>query len=178
MDRRVRRTVHALQGALIELILERGFEAITVSDITERADVGRSTFYAHFADKEDLLQGSLEQLRHLLEASPSDRPGVHPALAFALPMLEHAAEMRPLFAATDGRRSGELIQDLVNDIWADLIRTRWAGADERAVRAVAGAFGATLRWWLTRAPELAPSEVDERFRALMEPALRNVPFAC
>ncbi|MEV0436461.1 MULTISPECIES: TetR/AcrR family transcriptional regulator [Nocardia] len=54
-DRRVRRTRDALHRALIELMIERGYERVTVSDIIERADVGRSTFYAHYRDKDDLL---------------------------------------------------------------------------------------------------------------------------
>ena len=52
-DRRVRRTRHLLQEALQELILEHGYDSVTVQDILDRADVGRSTFYAHFRDKDD-----------------------------------------------------------------------------------------------------------------------------
>ena len=104
LDRRVRRTQHALRTALIELTLEKGFEAVTILEITERADVGRSTFYAHFADKEDLLQDSIEMLhRHLEErirARDTRLNGeVHPALAFCLPMLEHILDARELFDA-------------------------------------------------------------------------------
>lgn len=57
-DRRVRRTRRALHQALIGLMLERGYARITVQDILDRADVGRSTFYAHFRNKDDLLVGS------------------------------------------------------------------------------------------------------------------------
>lgn len=54
-DRRVRRTRDSLHRALIELMIERGYDRVTVSDIIARADVGRSTFYAHYRDKDDLL---------------------------------------------------------------------------------------------------------------------------
>ncbi|MET9214601.1 MULTISPECIES: TetR/AcrR family transcriptional regulator [unclassified Nocardia] len=54
-DRRVRRTRDNLHRALIELMIERGYDRVTVSDVIERADVGRSTFYAHYRDKDDLL---------------------------------------------------------------------------------------------------------------------------
>ena len=56
-DRRVRKTRKALRDALVELTLEKGYAAVTVGDIADRADVGRTTFYAHFTDKEDLLLG-------------------------------------------------------------------------------------------------------------------------
>lgn len=179
VDRRVARTRRALEGALIELIVEQGFEATTVSQITERADVGRSTFYAHYADKEDLLQGAVETLRELLEsavAEAPERPGVHPALAFCLPMVEHAAEMQPLFRAMVGRHSGDLMLEFAHDVWCDFIRARWEDADELAVQAIAGAFGRTLHWWFQAAPEVSPAEVDRRFRALVEGGLGTRGF--
>jgi AcrR family transcriptional regulator len=54
-DRRIRRTRAALHQALISLILERGYEAVTIKDVVDRANVGRSTLYAHYPSKEDLL---------------------------------------------------------------------------------------------------------------------------
>lgn len=61
-DRRVRRTRAALRKALVELVLDKGFQAVTVEEITERADIGRATFYAHYRDKEDLLVGIVRDL--------------------------------------------------------------------------------------------------------------------
>jgi AcrR family transcriptional regulator len=54
-DRRIQRTCKALRTALLELIKEKGYDAISIEDITERANVGRATFYLHYKDKEDLL---------------------------------------------------------------------------------------------------------------------------
>lgn len=172
-DRRIRRTQEALRRALFELILDRGFEAVTVSEIAERADVGRSTFYKHYADKEDLLQGAMEGLKlHLearVEAARGRSAGGHPALAFCLPMLEHAAAHKELFGAMSGRRGGVLVQDFAHDIWVGLIRANWKNADELAVQAIAGAFGSAISWWLFKAPALTPFEVEQRFRAFIEP---------
>lgn len=70
-DRRVRRTRHAMHRALIELMMERPYDRITVSDVIARADVGRSTFYAHYRDKDDLLVVSCgEHLREEIARSP------------------------------------------------------------------------------------------------------------
>jgi AcrR family transcriptional regulator len=177
-DRRVARTKRALERAMVDLILEKGFESTNISEIAERANVGRSTFYTHYADKEDLLQGALEQLKADLQswsegARLSEGANVHAALAFCLPMLEHAQENRRLFEAMAGRRSGYLFMELIHEVWADLVRSGWPGADEIAVQAIAGGLGSTLVWWLTKEPELPPAEVDRRFRALIEPALRE-----
>lgn len=61
-DRRVRRTRRALQDALIKLILEEGYDSVTIEEITERADLGRTTFYLHFRDKEELLMQAIDTI--------------------------------------------------------------------------------------------------------------------
>ena len=68
MDRRVSRTRTALQQAHLGLILKQGYETTTVEDICEAANVGRSTFYAHFRGKDDLKRSGLDQLRAQLLA--------------------------------------------------------------------------------------------------------------
>jgi AcrR family transcriptional regulator len=62
MDPRIRRTRGYIQGAFRELLNEKGFKSITVREITERAEVNRATFYAHYADKYDLLNVTLEAI--------------------------------------------------------------------------------------------------------------------
>ncbi len=72
-DRRVRRTRTALHKALIELMIERGYDKVTVQDVLDRADVGRSTFYAHFRSKDDLLVVSgTEFLKTAIEQRDAD----------------------------------------------------------------------------------------------------------
>src|SRR5437667_12756071 len=59
-DRRVRRTQHLLARALIALTLEKGYEAVTIRDITECADIGYATFFRHYRDKDELLEDVLD----------------------------------------------------------------------------------------------------------------------
>src|SRR6266699_5908998 len=66
IDRRISRTRMLLQHALNSLILKKGYEAITIKDICDAANVGRSTFYAHYTSKDDLKRSGLEHLRRLL----------------------------------------------------------------------------------------------------------------
>jgi AcrR family transcriptional regulator len=54
-DRRVGRTRRLLRSALVQLVREKGYDAVTIQDIADRADVGRTTFYLHYTSKEDLL---------------------------------------------------------------------------------------------------------------------------
>jgi AcrR family transcriptional regulator len=64
LDRRVHRTRRLLKEALYALILEKGYDAVTIEALTSRADLGRTTFYLHYKDKEDLL---LESIRELID---------------------------------------------------------------------------------------------------------------
>src|SRR5262245_28174814 len=66
-DRRVKKTLQLLQNALVELISEKGYDDVTIQDILDRADVGRSTFYAHFENKDQLLHYILLRLREVFE---------------------------------------------------------------------------------------------------------------
>src|SRR4051812_36055234 len=81
VDRRVRRTQHLLARALIDLTLEKGYEAVTIREITDRAGVGYATFFRHYRDKDELLQDVLDvvldELTGLLApARPDDDPTV------------------------------------------------------------------------------------------------------
>ena len=67
LDRRVQRTRKLLQDALIELVSEKGYEEVSIREILDQANVGRSTFYAHFQDKDELLHSILDRLDELFE---------------------------------------------------------------------------------------------------------------
>lgn len=73
-DRRVQRTRKLIQAALIELTIQKGFAAVTVSDITERAEVNRATFYRHYQDKFDLLDQYAQEVYQLLDTADADSP--------------------------------------------------------------------------------------------------------
>lgn len=180
-DRRVEKTKHALFDALVELMIEKGYEAISVADVAERANVGRSTFYAHYADKDDLLQESLQGLRHhLTTAAPPRQPDgpIPSALAFSLPMLLHLHEARALFCALAGKEQGAPVQAQLHGMLTDLVReTLEADATATACRpvlaaeAIVGAFLAVATWWMNGREELSAEDVDRAFRSLFTPAL-------
>ncbi len=67
VDRRVQKTRKLLQDALIDLVAEKGYEAVSIREILDQANVGRSTFYAHFQDKAQLLHSILDRLDDLFE---------------------------------------------------------------------------------------------------------------
>lgn len=176
-DRRVARTRRALQDALIAEILVKGYDAVTVQDILDRADVGRSTFYAHFDDKQALLVSGIAGLRGYL-ASHRDRER---PLAFSLAMFEHVEGQRELGRATFGRKSGAVVHDqmrrmaqaLVRDDLAELAGKRGAGPVpiDAIVEVVVGALLALLAWWLDHRVKRSAAELDAMFRALVMPGV-------
>src|SRR5882762_8856206 len=97
IDRRIPRTRATLQHALTSLILKKGYEAITVQDICDAANVGRSTFYAHYTSKDDLKRSGFVPLRKQLADRQRDArtaPGdtKDRSFRFSLTMFEHARD--------------------------------------------------------------------------------------
>jgi AcrR family transcriptional regulator len=181
IDRRIARTRGMLQHALTSLILKKGYEAITVEDICNAANVGRSTFYGHYTSKDDLKRRGLdEHLRQLLTdrqrealATPGDRS--NRSLGFSLAMFEHARDHLELYRALAGGRGGDVSLGSIRQILSYLVRTELAatadGSPESAprefvVQYVVGAYMAVLTWWLDRGAKPPPAEVDEMFRRL------------
>jgi len=171
----VQRTHRTLREALIALILERGWDEISVQHVCDRADVGRSTFYTHFADKEDLLVSGFDALRKALREHATTTSGS--ALGFTGGMIEHVQGHRRLFRAIVGTRSGPVVQKrfrqlLVDLVGEDLARLAPAGPQRDAtVHYVAGALFALLIWWLETSNRLAPSDLEELFHRLTTPVL-------
>jgi AcrR family transcriptional regulator len=98
LDLRIIRTRESIQKALFELIEEKGFEAITVKDITTRAKINRGTFYAHYQDKFDLMTKCEEEIMHTMSLiAKKNLPTVLSALESNLPMEAQMALVVSLF---------------------------------------------------------------------------------
>jgi len=184
----VQRTQQLLQDALIALIQEKGYEALSVQDIIDRANVGRATFYAHFDNKEDLLVSRLEGLRQSLKArqrqAMADSSPEHRIFAYTHDMFVHVDEHRRVFRSMVGKRSGAIIQQLFHKMLVDLIRDdvnvlapRGKAENmprEAIVQAIAGGLFGLILWWVDGPAKLAVDEVDAIFRRVTVPALKAI----
>ena len=182
IDRRIRRTRAMLHEAFMSLLAKKTYDAITVKDICEAADVGKSTFYAHYTGKDDLKRSGLEAMRKALrdrhrQAMASAEGGRDPrSLAFSLMMFEHANERIGHYRALIGSRGGAIALGMVRDVVSELVRDELAasaadGAEDGAPRELVvqyavGAYMAMLTWWLDRGAKLAPQRMDAIFRRL------------
>jgi AcrR family transcriptional regulator len=185
VDRRVRRTRELLRSALISMILEKGYERVTVQDIIDRADVGRSTFYAHFRDKEDLLVFGLEELRAAFQPEPQHAGGSDAKPRAASPTLavfEHFARHREVWRAMVGKRGAEVFIRYLRRFLSELVRGQLAARapkqetqvplDAVVEFAVNAMIGLGVRWWLENDLPYSPAEMDQLYRRLTEPGMR------
>jgi AcrR family transcriptional regulator len=124
IDRRKVRTRQMLRDALIALILEKGYDTITVEDITNRANLGRATFYLHYRDKEGLLLSTLESIFDDLIKLVKPLSFEANATAQALIAFEHAAANRDLYRVVlSGQGTGRLMRR-VREYLAGLLQQR------------------------------------------------------
>jgi AcrR family transcriptional regulator len=171
-DRRVQRTRELLHGALGALIREKPYDAIVVRDILSRANVGRSTFYSHFRDKDELLVSGIHDIVGATDASD--------ILRFSLPMFEHIDRHRRGGEDRMGARGRTIVHERMRRVIArqiadELAATGGALADripcELVVRHVTTTFIGVLDWWVSSHSRLSPAEADAIFRRLVRPAL-------
>lgn len=186
-DRRVARTHDALRDALIALILERGWDETSVQNVCDRANVGRSTLYAHFANKEQLLIRGFGELRKALHAEDSNpaESGMR-TFGFARGLIEHVHENQRLFRTVLGKRSGLEIQRRFRQMLIELVEEELIASGIPAVRRgapthyITGALFELLTWWIDSGSALTPRELETVFQELTMPvldALRGGPPA-
>ncbi len=184
-DRRIGRTRRMMHEALMALIVEKGYESVTVQDILDRADLGRSTFYSHYRNKDELLLSGFDHLRAMLEKQyqglkPSEKGGTEAGFNLSLEFFRHAGQNLRLYKAIVGRESGQLIMRYIHRYLFDLARGRLADAVKNrktAVRTDAAAhwlvssFLSLLTWWLDNNLPVTAEQIDAMFRKLTMPGL-------
>lgn len=186
-DRRTQKTEALLREALAALIREKPYDDIVVKEILDRANVGRSTFYTHFRDKDELLLSGIQDM--LPSARPADggRVPAKPCdgiVWFSLPILEHIEQHRRAGGATMGPRGRRAmhehlqhaITELIEDEVSTALRRRPAGhvSPELLVRGIASTFVLVLNWWVESENPLPAREADSLFRGLIEPSFAKL----
>jgi AcrR family transcriptional regulator len=177
LDERSRRTQQRLGMALIQLIQERPGEEITVKEVLDRASVGRSTFYLHFRDKEDLLFSQLEQFLEMFSTLLSVRKEKSKRVVPVREMFEHIAEQQKLWRALVAGGAINDFFDLAQDFFTRGIELRLkelngipkGSEHELRIRAVglAGNLLSLLRWWIERGAKEPATEMDRVFHAMV-----------
>jgi len=175
-DKRVRRTHERLGSALIELIQEKPIDDVTVQEVLDRASVGRSTFYLHFRDKNDLLLSQLENFLEMMSTALSIRKEESRRVVPVAELFAHIGKQKKIYRAlADSGRLNDFF-DLAQGYFSRGIEQRLRESKrlpklpqrELAVRAfaLAGSLLSLLRWWLNRGAKEPPGEMDELFHRI------------
>jgi AcrR family transcriptional regulator len=190
LDPRVVRTRQQLRAALVSLIEEKGFDALTVQDITDRAELNRATFYLHYRDKQDLLEKSLrdaiDELMADLGASTAEQGQLigdetpRPIKAVFEHVAQHAHFYRVMLSAERVPAFSAGVRDYMAEV-----TLRWLAALqphpkqsvvplEIVANSLSWSLLGVLIWWLEHDRPHPPDFMAEQFRLLITLDLRQV----
>ena len=177
IDRRVRRTRDALGDALIALMQEMPFRTITIQHVLDRAGIGRSTFYAHYRGKDDLLLSDMEDFLEGMSTVLQRRREASYRVAPVREFFAHVAEMRHLWTALIAADKTRDFFDLAQGYFARAIEKRLselpqsrgiASAHRTAMsQAHAGALLSLMTWWLNQTNPEPPDEMDSLYHQMV-----------
>jgi AcrR family transcriptional regulator len=184
-DRRVQKTQALLHEALDSLIREKPYDEIAVKEILDRANVGRSTFYMHFRDKDELLASGIYDMLRSLRPAEVPMPGKkhERVIRFSLPVFDHIHRHRQAGAPGMGARGravsvrvrsrvlSELIADDIEKVRQGRRRSAGQLPSELIVHYIASTFVLVLNWWVESDLPLSATEVNALFRTLTIPTL-------
>lgn len=170
LDRRRQRTRKAAVAAFIELLMEQGYEAVAMTAVAERADLGRSTLYEHFRTKDDLLEASLAWPLGVLAADPPD-------VAALLHLIEHVRERAAAVRIMLEQPLRSRIARMLAARSSPGLRARGVPAPRAEVRALACAEGqlAALAAWMRGGAIAAPALAEELARLSLAAARLESP---
>jgi AcrR family transcriptional regulator len=184
-DRRVQKTQRLLRDALVSLIHEKSYDSIAVKEILNRANVGRSAFYAHFHDKHALLASGIHQM--LREGArrplPPGAKRFRNIVWFSFPVFEYVNPFRHTDGSLMAREGHTIIHEHLRQVLIDTIADELrasvpqpkSGAGsvppELLALYVAGTFVLVLNWWVESKNTLSPREVDDMFLSMVLPTL-------
>jgi AcrR family transcriptional regulator len=183
-DRRSQRTQQALMDALIALLVVKNYDEISINDIVDRANVGRSTFYAHYQYKDDLLRNCFERALDILIQHVSFSGADQDLHLDTTPLFSHAKGHYELYRTLVW---GSGFEVLTRDGHAALSAkfhegfTQFlSGKSELPVPldilsySVAGTLLILLKWWLDNKMPYSPEYMNEIFQKLVMPSVRNI----
>lgn len=183
-DRRAARTRKALVVAMSSLVTRRSYRSVTVQNIIDAADVGRSTFYEHFARKDDLLRACFAPLREKL-AETEGRANASASACrpvFSRAVFDHADANRAMYRALMGGAGCAVAHEEVAAIIIPSVRRHITDRPAAAglppdvrERLVLASFATVLSWWLTERPQLTPAETDDVFWQFVTAGVGGAP---
>ena len=187
MDRRQQKTRTAIFSAFTSLLAEKSYSKITVQEIIDAANVGRTTFYAHFETKDDLLKELCEELFGHIIGSAMDCTHTHglysdgsaPESVFCH-LLQHLQENDKNNIALLSCESSEMFLRFFKDGLNELVLSQFINQNLKAntdipedflINHISGSFVEMVLWWIKGHRKQTPEDLDRYFRAVIEPII-------
>lgn len=172
-DRRSQRTRQALGDAFVQLLMERGYHAISIKDVIERANVGRSTFYSHYSDKDALFVGQLDRLMELLSQHvPQTHAEKNPFFP-SLGLFQHIQQQQKLYRILTWGSGVDVMTKHLQKTMSEKIEERLLAngqtydvATPIIANFLAGSFVSLVKWWLDNKLIYSSEQMDEMYRKL------------
>lgn len=187
MDRRQQKTRAAIFTAFSTLLEEKSYSKITVQEIIDTANVGRTTFYAHFETKDDLLKALCEELFGHIVSSAMDCSHTRGLYSdqnapesVSCHLLQHLQENKNNILGLLSCESSDLFLRYFKDSLNELIRNQFVIQNRRKnkdipqdflVNHISGSFVEMVLWWIKGRRKQTPEELDRCFRAVIDPVL-------
>jgi AcrR family transcriptional regulator len=171
-DRRVRRTQQALVQALIDLTLEKGYDAISIRDITERANVGYATFFRHYTDKNALLREVLANVFiELTQLLPL--PSRTTAFELGEPLFRYVQQHEQVVRVLLNSGESSLLVQSVVEMSTKQAHENGFGQDkpvplEIALYHIVNSTVALITWWLDHNMPYSPEQMGRIYHTLIE----------
>lgn len=176
-SRRTKRTRKLIEDALMSLMLEKRYDKITVQDIIDRADVGRSTFYVHFDGKEDLLTSDFEHIFASLSQQIDVDKGNKNEVFSTVELFKHIQAHHGLYKALVWGRGVELIFKQGHMVLGKIFEKKLISLldDDAGTKVpipvlsnhLAGSFLTLLKWWLDNNMPHTPEEMDQIYQYMV-----------
>jgi len=177
-DRRSLRTRRLLMQALVDLMRTKKYDTITVLEIAEQANVGRSTFYAHFTDKDDLLVDGVQRMLASLDTSTPGPTGLFPTLA----LFHHVGSQADLYQVMSRGRALTLflaaLHAELTAVFTERITAKTTPGVTPAVpptllaAMIASMLITAIRTWIDDGASTPAEVIDRMFHTAAGPALR------
>lgn len=191
MDRRQQKTRTAIFQAFGSLLAEQSYSHITVQEIIDRANVGRTTFYDHFETKDELLKALCENLFGHIISSAKDCTHTHglysnnsaPESIFCH-LLQHLQENDNNVLGLLSCESSEIFLRYFKDSLSKLIQSQFVNQNRKnkkdipldfLINHISGSFVEMVLWWIKGRMKQTPEELDGYFRAVIEPVFAEQP---
>lgn len=174
MDRRQRKTREAIFSAFSDLLQRRRYESITVQDIIDKADVGRSTFYSHFETKDALLKAVCSEIfEHIFKGDLCDYPGKTVSLEEKLAhILWHLKDHKKDIMGLLSCESADLFMGYIKDYLSELFSLHLGDftkdvPEEFLLNHLVSSFCAVIKWCSNKKMEFSPEEIAKQFILLV-----------